>query len=902
MSEARRSASQPVEKLLHTKLMPPHLHANLLPRPELLARLDVTLARKLTLVMAPTGFGKTTLVRMWIGARDFPSAWVTLDENDNDPVRFWTYVTTALRNLDSSVGRAMLAALSSSQPPALSTVLTLLINELSRLSRPCVLVLEDYHVISVAEIHATVSFLLQHLPDTLHLVLLSRTAPELPLGILRARDDLVEIDAASLRFSLPETQAFLRETLPMALPAAALARLQERTEGWAAGLRLVALALQSRRYSEETEQFIQEFSGGHRYVADYLIQEVFEGQSQAVQAFLLQTCFLNRLTGSLCDSITEGGDGASVLEQLERENLFLVRLEHTGERVWYRYSPLFAESMQTLARQRLGEAGVRSVFEKASAWYEYQQLYDDAIETALRAGLFERAMALIETFTKIYSLSEMYTLNRWMERIPTPLVLQHPQVCLVYAQVLLFTLDRFSPATAARMEPFLNAAQESWQADENEAGVGAVLALRGMMLLWQGDFQKASDCVYQSLEKLPEQDVFWRGISLLNAAAAELQGGQIVSAQDRILEGRALLGASQNMHGLLAATQMMAELFYLQGDHEQAVQISEQIIADAVGDDSMLDDQGTAHLTLANVAYEQNDLETAEEHARQALDFGEQRANEVLWAAATVRLAAIWAARGEMEKGQEMLKSLSARLQNPVALRDIQDAQAWLAFRAAAPESLDGEWTLIPEGDAPIFFLRKEQQAFLLARLRIAEGAPSEALRLLQPYLADAARQGRARSQVMALCLTALAHQAAGASIEAGQTLAQALSIGREKDFRRLFLDEGRLLAGLLQDVLPRLSKRSLSLYTTTLLHLFPAEMLASLRPLSDSSALVEPLSGQEMRVLRLLVAGLSNAEIAQELVVSINTIKTHVKSIYRKLNVKSRDEAREAAQELKLV
>ncbi len=403
--------------LLNAKLMPPRLHAAAIRRPDLLARLDGCLAKKLALVTAPTGFGKTTLVSMWMAGLQIPSAWVTVDENDNDPARFWTYVGSALRTLDSTLGKTTLSALATSQLPSFQALLSPLVNDLGRLKEHHILVLDEYQAITAAEINQGLAFLIQHLPETFHLVIISRSEPALPLGILRARGDMLEITTADLRFSPAETQAFLYEALSAELSPAVIARLQERTEGWAAGLQLAALSLQNRN-AAEIEKFSLTFSGSQRYVADYLIQEVFESQPPAVQDFLLKTCFLNRLTAGLCEAVTETNGGAAILEHLERDNLFIVQLERGGERTWYRYNPLFAEAIQYLARQRLDEAAIQALFEKAGDWYESHGLLDEAIETMLAARLFDRAIGAIERYIQIHDLSEMRTFSRWIEKIP----------------------------------------------------------------------------------------------------------------------------------------------------------------------------------------------------------------------------------------------------------------------------------------------------------------------------------------------------------------------------------------------------------------------------------------------------------------------------------------------------
>ncbi len=886
------------EKLLHTKLMPPRLPSGVIQRGDLLARLDAGLTRKLTLVTAPTGYGKTTLVSLWIADRKIPSVWLTLDEYDNDPVRFWTYVVSTLRAFYPTLGKTALPVLATSQPVFFRSFLTALINDLGVLDKTCVLVLEDYHTITSAEINDAFSFLLQHLPASLHLVLISRSEPSLPLGILRARDELIELDMASLRFTPAETEAFLRETVNLELPHAFVTILQERTQGWVAGLRLAARSLQDRSV-EEIEKFIQSFSGSHRYVADYLIKEVFEDQVPVVQDFLLKTCFLHRLTGSLCDAVTEETGGGAILEQLGRGNLFLTQFETGGERIWYRYNPLFAESIQYLARQRLGDQVVKSIFEKASEWYDVHGLYDEAIETALSAKLSQRAITLIEKFIEIHDLTEMRTLGRWLESIPEGEIFHHPEICFTYAQVILYSSsDRFAPATAARLEPFLSTAEKIWREQKNHQQLGELLSFRGIVVWWQGDFQKAFLYAHQSLDELPEYDLLWRGNSLLIISYEALNAGRILAAQDYVLEARALLGAAQNVYGVLAAIQILGEIFYWQGELEQAQQLNQQILIEAVGNESMLDDQGIASLSIANIAYERNDLDQAGQFAGRALDLARQRGNQLLQSRATIRQAYSYAARNDFQRAGELLKSLVAGIQNPVMLREIQEAQAHLSILSGDLGALAGWQVLILDDKTSSLNVQKEREILTLARLRIAEGKASQALEILQDRAADAAASGRVRSQITALCLEALGHYAASNLSQAVKSLTEALTIGQAKGFRRLFLEEGTRLAALLQVLLPSLPRRSLSLYATTLLHSFNPEGTAG----KGVSALIEPLSQQELRVLRLLVTGLSNSDIAQELVISTNTVKTHVKSIYRKLNISSRDEARQVARELNLV
>ena len=888
------------DDLLHTKLMPPRLGAALVPRHDLLARLDAGLTRKLTLVAAPAGFGKTTLVGMWVQRGDFPSTWLTLDPYDNDSCRFWTYFVNALRTFDPALGKTTLSALAGSQPPAFQKLITPLVNDLTRLSDPLALVLDNYHTITSPEIHEQFTFLLQHLPMPLHIVLTSRHEPELPLASLRVRDELVEIDAGRLRFNQDEAQAFLRQTLQADIPAAATARLVQKAAGWPAGLRLLALSFQDQAAGEIGER-IESFSGGERYVADYLTQEVVASQPQAIQTFLLQTCFLDRLTGSLCEAVTQTSGGARLLEGLAHANLFLEPLQHGGQRAWYRYNPLFAESLQYLARRRLGEPGIRTIYEKAGAWFESQQLYGEAIESALAAGLFGRALALIERFVEIHGLNELHTLTRWFEAIPAEEILRHPMICFIYAQVILYGGDRFAPATAVRVEPLLRAAETAWSAAEDQQALGDLWCLRGVIAMWQGRPRKAYTYAHQALDAIPEHDVLWRGIALLLTSQEALSAGRILETQDQSLEARALLGAAQNHYGVLAATQILSQTFYWQGDLEQAEALNRQISVEAVGEESMLDDRGYAALGLARIAYERDDLDQAAQFASQALDLGQQRANEQLVVQASLLMAHIQAARGALQQAGDLLLSLEARIQTSSLLRTIQGAQAELSIRAGEFAALEGWLAMVSTEQQELLAVQKERAAFTLARLHLAQGQPDQALQALAGWQDDAAQNGRLRSQLEAACLAALAYHAKADRSQAMVRIAQALKIGQTKGFRRLFLDAGRPMADLLQAGLASLSEPPLSLYAAGLLQSFASQ--SGFQPATEGPAsLIEPLSEQELRVLRLLVAGLSNAEIASELIVSINTVKTHVKHIYSKLDVHSRSQAREAAREWKLL
>lgn len=905
MNDIPHPYSRIPSNLLHTKLTPPGLPKTVISRHNLLTQLDEGITRKLSLVIAPTGYGKTTLVASWVSTRKFSSAWITFDSNDNDPVRFWTYTVTALRSLNASIGKTTLAALSTSQPISLQAALTPMINDLVRLSGPWVLVLDDFHTITSTEVHNSVAFLLQNLPPALHLVLIARSEPELPLSLMRARGNLIDLNADSLRFRPEDTDNFLRAAVPGGIPPSTAALLHERTEGWAAGLQLAVQTLQKLDDSAALDRLMQAFSGSQRRVSDYLIQEVFASQPEAVQYFLLQTCFLNRLNGSLCDAAAQSVDGTAILEQLERENLFISRLQDPhDDRDWYRYHAMFAESLQLVAHRRLGEGQIHLIFERASEWYESHGRIDEAIETALAARSFDRALGLIENYLEIHRLAEAGTLRRWMEQIPACQIYLHPQVAFSFAEIILYTSNRFSPATALRLEPLLLAAERIWAERNETKRLGALHSFRGQVSFWQGDYIKAFEYSRQSLQELSADQVLYRGISLLIVGGATFNAGRILDAQEVVLEARALLGAAQNIYGVLAAMQILSEIYYWQSELDLADLLNQQILTEALataGDESMLDDRGSAFLGLANTAYERNDLAQASSLVAQAIDLARQRGNEPLHIQAALRMAAILAAQGDLDAGIAVINMLTTEIQNPVWLHNVLTAKVALSVQTGEISRLERGNEFIAAQQVEFTTVQKEREAFTRARIQLAAGKPLEALDSLDGWQADAASQGRLRSQVEGLCLEALAHEANGDRNSAIRLLLQALRLGQSKGLRRLFLDTGPKMAALLQAVLPGLPHRSLSLYVSTLLHSFSPNLVLD-QIQTESGVLIEPLSQQELRVLRLLSAGLSNTEIARELVVSRNTIKTQVKSIYRKLNVNSRTEARILARNLNLL
>ena len=897
-------------QLLTTKLAPPRLLPPFVSRRDLLARLDSGLDQKLTLISAPAGFGKTSLVSEWIAGRRHqttptPIAWVTLDEGDNDPIRFWRYILTASQAFKPSTGKSPLALIQNSPDPPIEVLLTLFINEIAQLPERVVLVLEDYHTIHAPPVHESLAFLIDHLPATLHVILMTRSDPPLPLARLRARNELNELRAADLRFSLEETLTFLQQTLPVQLPIEIINQLADRTEGWAAGLRLVALASRGKDDPVQVKHFLQTFAGSLRPVQEYLVADVFRAQPEAIQEFLLQTSILSRLTGPLCDAITGRDDSALILEQLERLNLFLIPLDGAGH--WYRFHTLFAEATQHYAQSRLGKDRLRQLALKASQWYEEHGMLPEAIEGRLAAQDFHHAASLIRrAIAPSLSQNEHQTIRRWMEQFPEEVLRAHADLCLPFATAILFTSNRRSPETRRRLQIPLQIAEEHWRGEKNDHRLGEVLAFHSLVGWLQRDFKGSFTFARQALERLPDGDRQWRGISLIMLGVDELMQGKVQAARVTLNEALALCDAAQNIYGSLDSMLLLGEICYLQGELHQAAQTFHQVLSGAeaalMERNQAAIRKGRAQLGLGMVALEWNDLEKAERAVSQAIAASQQFPEEDLLADSPVVLAGIKLAGGEVDQAQHILESLIAQAERPYLFRVPRIYQARLAL-VSGDLSAAERWAAtdaLPGDEIPLIQL--EQAALVVARLRILQGEAAAAIQVLEGWLAEAQDRGRTRSEIEIQILLSQAHAALEHRSQAVQALTRALELAQPEGFQRIFLIEGDRLATILREFLPEIQPEPLAAYARALLYTMVQEQAQKVAGLPhDTKLVMEPLSDQEQRVLRLLAGGLSNPEIAEKLFVSVNTVKTHVKNIYAKLNVKSRDEARQAARHLKI-
>ncbi len=595
----------------------------------------------------------------------------------------------------------------------------------------------------------------------------------------------------------------------------------------------------------------------------------------------------------------ERSDSAQLLERLERENLFLATLDNGDARAWYRYHPLFAEALRQHARQQLGDAQVRALHERASAWYEAQGMHYDAVEAAIVAGQVSRAAALIEGLFDRGGLNELYTLARWVERLPSATLPDHPLLCLATPTPCC------SPPTATpRPRRMSSSSGRAWP---RPPGSGRKMSpgwgRSPRCVRW---WRSGRTICPRHLPMRARRSSCWtsticryRSVSLLYGAQEQLFAGRADAAQRLLMESYTLFEITQNIHGRQAATMGLGDLCWYQADLESAAHYFRQVLDGAVGGEEMLDDQSYALCGLGAIAYERDDLELAEQQAQQAHELARRRHSEMLLVRSALILSLVRQARGQKDQARLDLQALAAQTRNAQLLRELHSGQARLALATGDLEAAQRWRAAVLAQGAPVSQLQAEHEGLTLARLQLAQGDPQAARATLERWRADAAAQGRTRSEVEILALQALAHSAQADRAAAAQALTQALSLGQPRGLRRIFLDLGEPLAALVREAAPSLGKRTLAAYAATLLRtLTPGHART---PPTIALPLLEPLSPQEQRVLRMIVAGRTNPEIARELVVSANTVKTHIKNIYRKLNVGTREEAQAAARELHL-
>jgi LuxR family maltose regulon positive regulatory protein len=918
---AKAALSGP-DVLLVTKLHVPRPRPGFVPRPRLARALDEGLAKGRVLVCAPAGSGKTALLADWARGGGRRAAWLGLDGGDSDPARFWRYAVAALDGVRPGLAGRIGPLLGPPPPPSSAALVTAVVNELA--ARPgdgeVLLVLDDYHLVDPGPVHASVAFLLENLPPGLRVVVSSRADPPLPLARLRARGQLAELRAADLRFTGEEAAALLGEAAGPGLPPAAVAALAARTEGWAAGLQLAGLSL---RGHADPAGFAAAFSGSHRFVLDYLADEVLAGQAGPVRAFLLETSVLQRLSAGLCDAVTGRAGSQAMLAGIERAGLFLVPLDEV--RGWWRYHHLFADLLR--ARLEAEQPGrVRALHRAAAAWCEDHSLADDAVRHALAAGDAAWAARLVERHVEeLLGRGEGVTLRRWLSALPAESLRRRPRLCLAqaYGAVMGFQLDALESLLGDAERAFAGGGGEPYEAPADQAASvlanvpAAIALLRAVLARLRGEGALAAGYNRQALALLGADDWLMRSFVRWNQAAADWQDGRLGPAERGLAGVLAERRASDEFFaGFLAmrACYDLGEVQRARGNLDAAQATYRQALEEA-GEGSRAAHTGMAHVGLAQVLYERNELTAALDHANRGIERCRQLAYTSPLAAGLAVLARVRQAHGDAagaleaigEAGQAGLSPQVIALLSPVRARlllaqgDVTAAAQWAKTAGLRPDD---------EPDYP-----REPAHLVLARVLLAQNNPGPALALLQRLLAAAAGQERAGSIAEIQALRALALAARGDRAGALGALTEAVTLAGRHGHVRVIADEGAPMHALLT----RLSaSQPGGGQQHEALRVDPGHLAALLRACGQPEAapprgraaatpgltqpLTDPLTDRELEVLRLLAAGRSNQRIAHDLFLALDTVKKHVTHILGKLSAANRTEAAARARQLGLI
>ncbi len=911
------------DALLATKLHVPRPRPGFVPRPRLVEALCEGLARRLILVCAPAGSGKTTMLAGWARSGDRPVAWLSLDAADNDPVRLWRHVVAALDRARPGIGERVGPLLGPSAPASFEGLVTALINELAaqRGDSEVLLILDDYHLIDAQPVHVSLGFLLEHLPPGLHLVLASRADPPLPLARLRAGGQLAEVRAADLRFSAEEAAALLHESPGADLPAAAVAALTARTEGWVAGLQLAALSLGGQA---DPAGFVAAFSGSHRYVLDYLAEEVLDRQQEELRTFLLETSLLDRLSGGLCDAVTGRTDSQAMLERVEQAGLFLVPLDEV--RGWWRYHHLFADLLRArLQQQRPGR--VAGLHRAAAAWCEDHGLADEAVRHALAAGDATWSIRLVERHADAFLLrSEGATLQRWLASLPAGLAGSRPRLLLAQARLALLS-HRVEAAEAALDAAERALASAPGVADEPfEPSVGrgashlanvpaAIMLGRTLLAVLQGDAERAITFGRRTLAEVAEGEWLLASHAHGYLGVAEWLRGQLPEAE-RALSLSVAQGWAAGQPTMTAwGYQDLGKVQRAQGRLDAAAATYRQALEIAAATSQTgLPAAGIAHVGLAEVAYQRNELDTALRHVSEGIGACRQMNFTQPLATGLATLAWIRQAQGDAAGGREAMEEAGQAAPGPGVVGLLNPAPAQrsrlqLAQGDAAAAARWAEQRGLGPDDEPGY--PREPEYLVLARVLLAQERPGAALALLQRLHAAAVSQDRAGSVIEIKALQALALAAAGEQTAAVDALAGALVLACPQGYVRVFADEGPPMATLLGLLVAaqraeQAAARDVPLgWLAQVLGAFgekPAAPGTGRGATAVVPGLVDQLTARELEVLGLLAAGAPNPRIAEQLVVSLDTVKKHVSHLLSKLGAANRTEAVTRARQLGLI
>ncbi len=896
---------------LSTKLHIPPSRSDALLRTRLIERLETGAheGRTLTLISALAGFGKTTLISAWLQHRQRRAAWLSVDQNDNDPIRFWRYVIAALQTIDVNWGSSALAMLIAPQTPPLESVVTALINDLAASPRSIVLVVDDYHVITDLNIHTSLDFFLDHAPPQLHVAVTTREDPPLSLPRRRARQQLTEVRAVDLRFTLGEATDLLNSIMQLGLIGADIAALEQRTEGWAVGLQMAALSLQGRT---DQHDFITAFAGDDRYIADYLLEEVIQRQSPAVQDFLLKTSCLPRLNAALCDVVLDRRDSRSVLADLDRANLFIVSLDNRRE--WFRYHHLFSDLLRQRLREAIGEADRITLYQAASTWFEQHNLSDEAIGLALDARDYDHAAHLLEQHASwLFKHSELQTLAEYVGALPPDFLAQRIHLLAMRSWALVASGHS---AEALRdlqaIEQIAGIAVEDWPrwadlSDKARAALMEVTVMRMRFWMDQGKVERVLELAPQILSQLTDDQQVWLyntsydlrpPMRFIVGVAREMRG-ELRAAEEEfrvtVVEG------VDNPHIVALALGHLGSMQAQQGQLRAGAETYRRAfrLAEDTGRYSS-PFYGISHAGYGGLWYEWNDLAAAQQQLEEGIAQGKVWNSWEALLPGYLNLARVKHAQGDWAGAFAALDEMVALTRDtmPAAPLLAESTRAWLWLRQGRLENVE-RWAnglhLNSQSDVTP---DNESDLLVLAQLLIAQNKLPEAAALLQRLIASTEGSERWTSHLTAQLLRAVVVETQGQSREARQILALVLQRAEPEGYMRLFVDAGLPVARLLYQAIEHNLAPD---YARRLLSAFP-QTDWSPQPVAQHEDLIEPLSARELEILRLIDQGLSNSEIAAKLVLSTGTVKVHSHNIFSKLGVSSRTQAVNKARALGLL
>jgi len=892
-------------QLLTTKLYIPRLGVNLVSRPRLYERLDEGLTRKLTLASAPTGFGKSTLVTGWLAERGLQAAWLSLDQGDNDPVRFWTYLIAAIQTIHQEIGVEARQIVSVPQLRSIEPVAISLINDISQLGRDLIVILDDYHVIEAEQVQTGLSYLLEYQPPNLHFVLITRVDPSLSLARLRVHGQLVEIRAQDLQFSTEEAATLFNEKMRLNLKPEHIEALNTHTESWVVGLQLAALSLQGQ---SSYDTFIEKFTGGHQFILDYLTEEVLDTLPDVLRGFLLHTSILERFCGELCQAVMGDPSTGQMLDEIRKRNLFLIPLDTDG--CWYRYHHLFAQVLYALLeRDHPDETGALHL--KAAAWFEREGYPGEAVDHALRSGdMIQAARELVlRHWLPVLHRGEVATVLRWLDALPEEIEIDDPSVSLARCWALFLSWRN------SAIGPYLEQAKNAYERLVDEGSLSGVqqdqiasqlAMMRSVLARDRGEHARSVAYAEEAAHFMPSEMVEGIGTAWTMLAAARAGAGDFDGAIEAYERGITLSHAEGNLVGAYGCIYGQAMYMLLQGRLNEAEKLCRSTIDRAMGEGhGDFPAAGSLYVTMARIKLERYHLDEAEAYLNTGLrtarpgGFGE--------AVRTGRYlrAHLAAARGNLDAAADIFPEIQRivnAMDDPYLTGELNSEWAKLCLNAGDLDAAREKLHILDEKvavtqHANLLLWRR----WLFPRLLCAEGRYEEALTVLDESIHSSRAVNSNGELIRLLAIQAVALDALGDRMPARSALHEASALGAPGGYIWRWLDAGPGIGPLLRDLRAnRDTSQEFHSYLDALLDACEATFGEMARP--QPGALLDPLTPRELEIMRLIGKGYSNPEIASELVVTINTIKKHTSNIYSKLGVRSRTQAIARAHELNLL